>query len=411
MRLFISILFLGLFAPGLVLAQDVVISGKDFESGAGDAKLAEIARQAAASGKTIVITTPPYWQDKAAAKLRATSPDVHVKTSDAFFENVIVRIVGTDKPEKAAKPPEPIPAAKPIEAPPAVIAKAAPRAEPKPVAPPVPVIKAPPSAPEQKAAVATAAPAARVESAPVVATVASTARPAAAVPPPAATVEFPSAPAPAASAPPAPIVASIAPPASAVAPAVQHPEANTADLRRKFESQLNLGKSAEGTIKPAQLQKGDEIFVKGPLRAVVRRFGSRVQLFWLEGALNVERAELSMKDPGHFTVNDSIRDVANPSLRAMHLEPKMFAAVVPVEKSAVRTDMERHFNDSHAIPESLHPDQLQYGDLFYIYRTYAVVFRRTDQGFYHYWLDGSVDLNQAGIVHDGDAYRLVSDRL
>ena len=49
-------------------AQEVAISGKDFLSGAGDAKIAELARQAAASGKTLLITAPPYWQDKAAAK-------------------------------------------------------------------------------------------------------------------------------------------------------------------------------------------------------------------------------------------------------------------------------------------------------------------------------------------------------
>src|SRR5438445_9192261 len=88
-------------APGILLGQEVAISGKDFESGAADAKLAEIARQAAAGGRAVVVTAPAYWQGKVAAKLHAGAPNASVQTKEGFFENVIVRI----EDAKAAPPP------------------------------------------------------------------------------------------------------------------------------------------------------------------------------------------------------------------------------------------------------------------------------------------------------------------
>ncbi len=77
----------------------------------------EIARQAAASGKVVVITAPKYWQDKAAAKVHAAAPNAGVRQSEGFFENVLVRV------EDKAAP-------KPVEVP-------APKAEPKVVEAPV----------------------------------------------------------------------------------------------------------------------------------------------------------------------------------------------------------------------------------------------------------------------------------
>jgi hypothetical protein len=392
-------------ASGGLYAQEVAINGKDFESGAGDAKLAEIARQAAASGKTVVISTPPYWQAKAAAKLRAASPNVQVKTNDVFVENVLVRIV--DAPKSETKPAE---LAKPAEAP--VAAK--PATPPKPAPAPAPVAPKPALPVEAKPAVA-AAPK-PIVAAPVKAEPAKAVAPAVAAP-----VAAPPAP-PVAAAP----VAAVAPqpasapkveapaPAPAVAPApvaapAPHAEVNLAEARKRVEGQLNLGKAADGMLKPTQLQKDDEIFVSGPVRAVVRRFGSHVQLFWLEGALNLERTELTMKSTGHYKVNEPIQGEA--TVRAMHTKPNLFTAQVPEAKSQIRSDMEKHFNDSKPIADTLRPDQLQYGDLFYVYRTYAVVFRRSDLSLDHYWLNGQVDLNQAGIVKDGDAWRVVSDRL
>jgi hypothetical protein len=381
-------------ASGALFAQDFAIDGKDFESGSADAKLAEIARQAAASGKTVIVSTPPYWQAKVAGKLRAAAPGIQVKTADAFFENVLVRIVDGDKPAKteaiAAKPAEAQPKSAEAAAQPKSVARATASVE---------------SADKESEAPAKAEPAQVALAKPVsplAVPVMQASKPAA--------VE---APAPAASAPPAAAahaeIASISPPHSATPVEVKQAGADTAAIKRGFENQLNLGRPAEGPLRPAQLQKGDEIFVHGPVRAALRREHSRVQLFWIDGELNLDRAELVKTETDHYRVDEPIRDVANPSLRAMHSEPKIFAAQVPTAK--VRVDMERHFNDAKTIDASMHANELRYGDMFYIYRQHAVVFRRTDQGFDRYWLEGEIDLNQAGVIKDGDAYRIVSERL
>jgi hypothetical protein len=391
---------LGALSPTSSFAQEVAINGKDFESGAADAKLAEIARQAAASGKTVVVTAPPYWQGQAATKLHAGASNVQVKTADAFFENVLVRVVDkspdkADKPADKPKAPEP---ARKADAP-AVAAK--PAVEPKPTAAPAPK----PAPPEPKVAakpVVKPAEKPQVTSAPAPA--------AAPAPAPVADVVLapPPPPAPAPVSAPAPAApASVAAPPPAAAPTA--PQPSLSDARKKFEAKL--GRTSEGTLKPGQLQKGDEVFVSGIARAVVRRFGAHIQLFWLEGALNLDRTELTMTETGHYRVNEPLNEVASASVRQMHATPQIFAAEIPAAKSQVRADMEKHFNDAKEITESLAPDQLRYGDFFYVYRKYGVVFRRTDLSFERYWLSGSIDLNQAGVVKDGDAYRIVSDRL
>ncbi len=392
-RLVLSgVLAVSALTPVWLTAQEVAITGKDFESGAADAKLAEIARQAAASGKTVVVTAPPYWQGQAASKLHAGASNVQVKTADAFFENVLVRIVdapGAEKGAEKAKAPE-------------VAKKEVPAPKAAEVKPPVPV-PAPKAPPVERKVVAKPAPKPETPEAPKVA-VDTMAAPAAA-PPAAPTVAAPppkAAPAPVAVAP----VATAPAPASSAAPTSQE---SVADARKKFEAKL--GRASEGTVKPGQLQKGDEIFVSGPARAVVRRFGAHVQLFWLDGDVNLDRAELTMAEAGHYKVNEPLNEAASASVRQMHAIPQMFTAEIPPPKSQIRSDMEKHFNEAKEITSSLTADQLHYGDLFYIYRKYAVIFRRNDLGFDRYWLSGQIDLNQSGIVKDGDAYRMVSDRL
>lgn len=185
--------------------------------------------------------------------------------------------------------------------------------------------------------------------------------------------------------------------------------ADIAAIKHAFENQFNLGQPASGDIRPGLLRKGDEIFIRGPVRAVVRRERSRVQLFWVDGEINLERAELMKTDANRYRVDEPLRDVANPSLRAMHSEPKMFTAHIPAAK--VRADMERHFNDAKIITARMAPVDLRYGDLFYVYRNHAVVFRRTELGFDRYWLEGEIDLNQSGVIKSGDAYRIVSEKL
>ncbi|MBS0431326.1 MAG: hypothetical protein JSS21_02815, partial [Proteobacteria bacterium] len=95
-----------LLVAGAALAQEAAVSGADFTAGKADAQLGAIGKQAAASGKTVVITAPTYWQEKAAAKVRAGAhgKPVSIRFSNGFYENVLVRTeAAAPKPEKEAK--------------------------------------------------------------------------------------------------------------------------------------------------------------------------------------------------------------------------------------------------------------------------------------------------------------------
>lgn len=382
-----SILFCAaLLAAGSATAQEVAISGKDFLSGAGDAKIAELARQAAASGKTLVITAPPYWQDKAASKAHAAAANATIRTSDAFFENVMVRIDEAKTAPKVAdvapKPAPPKPEPKPEVRPPAPAPK--PVVQAPPPAPPKPAVEAPPA----KAEVAP-------PPAPAPAPVAATPAP----PPPAVTPPSPVAAAPAAA--PAPAAVAKAAPADASATIKQHMQQN-----------LNNGQPAEGTLQVAQLQKDDLLFVDGPVRAVVRRFGPRTQLYWLEGDLNLERAELVPTGKDRYRISEPVRNVANPSLRGGAKSGALkLVATVPAAKSPARTSLERQYNDARPIEGTLQPGDLKEGDLIYTGDNTAVVIRRSSAGVERYWLSGELDLRQNGLQTQGNAIRVLTDTI
>ncbi|HJU25780.1 MAG TPA: hypothetical protein VJ722_03800, partial [Rhodanobacteraceae bacterium] len=110
-------LWAALFAAGSALAQEAAISGADFTGGKADAQLKAIGSQAAASGRTVVITAPAYWQEKAGAKVRAGAhgKPVAIRFSNGFYENVLVRSEApAPKPEaKAAAQSRPKAAARP----------------------------------------------------------------------------------------------------------------------------------------------------------------------------------------------------------------------------------------------------------------------------------------------------------
>ena len=385
--MFKRILFTGaLFAAGAASAQEVAISGKDFLSGAGDAKIAELARQAAASGKTLVITAPPYWQDKAAAKAHSAAANASVRTSDAFFENVMVRVEDSKAAKAAAVEPAPKPAppAKPEAKP---EQKPEPKPEPRP-APPVrkPVEEAPAPAPKP---------------APVV------------TPPPPPPVEVkpePPAAAPAPAAVPAPVAAP--PPAQPAAPAAKPVADPSTAIKKRFEQNLNGGQPAEGTLEVAQLQKDDVVYESGSVRAVVRRFGPRNQLFWLNGELNMERAELVPTGTDRYRVNEPIRNVANPSLRGGAKATTLkFVGNVPAPKSPARTALEKQYNDGRDISGTLQAADLHSGDLIYTAEGAAVVIRRTSVGMERFWLTGEIDLHQTGLQQTGNAIRVQTDNV
>ena len=389
--MFRSILFAcALVGAGSAAAQEVAISGKDFLSGAGDAKIAELARQAAASGKTLVITAPPYWQDKAAAKAHAGAANASVRASDAFFENVMVRIEDSKSSARQAEASAPKAAPAP---------KAEVRPEPKPGPPaPKPVVTAPP--------------------APAAAPTPVAAPPPAAVPPPPAPREVAPEPAPepapVAAPPPAPAPVVAAPPAApppAAKPAAPAPDPSVA-IKQRLVQNLNGGQAAEGTLQVSQLQKDDLLFVDGPVRAVVRRFGPRNQLYWLEGDLNLERVELLPTGNDRYRVTEAIHNVSNPTLRsAAKGNALKLVANVPAPKSPARTAIEKQYNDGRDIATTLAPGELRQGDYIYTGEGSAVVVRRRADGIERYWLVGELDLRQTGLQTQGNAIRVLTDTI
>jgi hypothetical protein len=387
MVMFRSLFFTGaLLAAGVACAQEVAISGKDFLSGAGDAKIAELARQAAASGKTLLISAPPYWQDKAASKVHAGAANATVRMSDAFFENVMVRVEDSKASAKTVEAPAPAPAPKAAPSKPEP-----PRPEPKPVEP-----KAAPPMPKPAPVETPVAP----KPAPVE------------VPPPPVKTEVAPAPAPVAA--PPPVVTPPPPPAPAPAPAAkaQAPADPSIAIKQRMAQNLNAGQPAEGTLQVAQLQKDDLLFVDGPVRAVVRRFGPRTQLFWLEGDLNLERAELVPTGNDRYRISQPIRNVSNPSLRGSTKSGALKLTFnVPAPKSPARIAIERQYNDGRDIVTNLTPAELRQGDLVYTGEGSAVVVRRTSVGVERHWLVGELDMHQSGLQTQGNAIRVLTDTI
>ncbi len=382
MKLRKSILFMMALWSGMALAQDVGVTGAELLAGAGDAKLAALGRQAADSGKRVVVSAPDYWHDKVAQKILAgahgTKIDLVMK--DSFVEAVVVRLADKNsEPAVAVVPVKPTPPAAPaVVAPkPVVAATPAPVAAPKPVA-----------AVELKAAhVETPAPAA-------------------------AKAEVAVAPAPKPVEPVAPTVAPIAvaptPTPAAVASA---PVDQTAAIRKQLEKSLNDGAPADGTLQVAQLDIGDQIYVDESVRAVVRRKGAR-QLYWLEGELNLLRTELAPLSKSSYEVKVRIDERAPLILRTAKGAAVNFTGKVPDAANAERVSLEKQLNDAHAITETVAVNQLQSNDLIYVGSDSAVVVRRKGSVLLRFWLLGDIDLAQRGIARDSNGkYRVLSEIL
>jgi hypothetical protein len=360
-------------AAGTAFAQqNVDISGKDFESGAGDARFASIGRQAAASGKRIVVTAPQQWHGKIAAKIRAGgAADVVLK--DGFYENVLVRVE-----EKPAEPPKPEPKAE---------ARVEPKAAPKTVA------RVPDEVPGPKPTLPP--PVATTEPAPIVAP-----RPA----PIATPAPKPVAPAPATPA--ASQVATRAP--AAAAPA----KPDIAGIQKRLETSLNNGRAAEGPISVSALQPGDFIFVDGPVRAVVRRESLRPRMFWLDGELELRRTELKELATNKYQVIEPLHGEIYSLREERADQAKTLVATEPPDNSPVRATLERDYNDGHPIAAGIAIEKLRSGDIVYAGKGTAVVVRREGQSLTRYWLEGTLDLGQSGLQKDGaNKYKVVSDTL
>jgi hypothetical protein len=385
------ILFAGALVSTAAFAQQVDISGKDFLSGAGDARLAEIAKQAAASGKKLVVKAPPYWHSKVAAKLQAGAANVSVQMSEGFVEDVLVHLE-----EGKAAPAKVEPAA--AEAPKADTAKAD-------------AAKAAALKAEAAKAETARAEAARVEAAQAEAARAEAAK-AEAARTEAARVE--AAKAEAARAEAAKVAAAKAEVAKAEAAKAAAAKAETdriAAIKQGMERNLNEGRAADGTIAVAQLEKDDSLFVNGDIRAVVRRSGAHTQLFWLEGELNLDRTELLPNGENRYKVTEPIRNVANPTLR-VHEANQHLIANVPPPDSAERKSLQQQYAEGKDVTGSLHPGDLRQGDTVYTGKGVALVTRRSGLDLLRYWLDGDLNLGQTGInKQGGSAYRIMTDTI
>ncbi len=368
-----------------VWAQEVNVDGKDFLSGAGDAKLADIARQAAAAGKHVVVTAPNYWQSKVAAKLHAGASNVDVQMKEGFFENVLVRIedgkakadaVAADGKAAAAKVETQKAEAARSEA--ARLEAARAQAEREETA-------------RQEAARAESARAeaarqeqVRQENARAEAARAETARQQA---------------------------AKAAADAAAKAKAEKDAADKLAAQKKAMLQNLNGGREADGTMSVGQLQKDDQVFIDGQFRGVVRRGGAHSQFYWLDGDLNLDRVELLPLGDNHYKVNDPIRENAPVVLRTKTVTGH-FAATVPAADAPDRKSLQQQYAEGKDVAQTLHPADLRSGDLVYVAKSAAIVVRLQGTTYLRFWLDGDLNLGQAGLQKQGtNAYRVLSDTI
>ncbi len=279
--------------------QNMDISEKDVTSGAAQARLSALARDAAASGKRVVVTAPQHLHAQIAAGL-AAGGKADIVLKDGFYENVLVRVVDAPVEEvpKAEPAPPARPAAPPVrvptpaQPPPRPVPRREPAAEPPPAAPaPAPVQpSAPTPAPVPAVAPRETAPAVR-EPAPDLA-----------VPPPAT-----AAPAPAAQAAPAPTAASApadaaASPAAESGPFVAGEPGDLSPVRISLEKLYNDGKRINETIAPNRLLNGDVIYTGNGAAVVVRRARPSLLRFWLDGTLDLGQSAIEAEGKNKYRV-------------------------------------------------------------------------------------------------------------
>lgn len=250
-----------LLSANVMAQQNTDISETDFSSGAANDRLATLGRQAAASGKQLVVTAPQHWHSKIAASIRSGGK-VDLVLKDGFYETVLVRV--EDKKIEEVPKPE----VKPVVAPAPV------RQVPVQAAPVAPVqAPAPAPAPEVKAAAPVAAPV--------------VAEPAAEEVEPEALPE---------------VVESA--PAAAIDPAafVGAEPGDVDPVRGTMEKQYNEGRRISERLPVKDLRNGDVIYVRNTAAVVVRREGARMLRFWLEGEINLTQTGISAEGSNKYRI-------------------------------------------------------------------------------------------------------------
>lgn len=370
-----------LVAGSALAQQNVDISGANFQSGGADATLADLGRKSAASGNRLIITAPPEWHSRIASKVRAGGA-ADLVLRDGFYENVLVR-VQTKGADKAAEPARADAERSRAEADRAKAEAEKSRAEADKAKAEAEKLRAEAERARFEAELAKAQ-AAQAAAAQAAAAEAAAARAAAK---PAATP-------------------ATAPAAAAVAAT---PAGGGVDaIRSKFEQSLNGGRSADGSLTVMKLQSGDTLYVDGPVRAVTRREGRRLAMYWLEDDLDLRRTELRPLATDRYQVVGTIR--GEGKLRDEVAVSKVIEAREPAADAPARLTLEKSLNDGHGVTQTTTPAKLAKNDMLYVDGDAVLVVRRIGRDLARSWLVGSIDLNQTGIQVDGtNRYKVLSD--
>lgn len=371
-----------LVAGSALAQQNVDISGANFQSGGADATLADLGRKSAASGNRLIITAPPEWHARIASKVRAGGA-ADLVLRDGFYENVLVRVQAKGA-DKAAEPAARADAERSrAEADRAKAEAEKSRAEAEKAKAEAEKLRAEAERAkfEAELAKAQAAQAAAAQAAAAEAAAKQAPKP-------------------------------VAAPAASSAPVAAKPVASTSGdvdaIRRKFEQSLNGGRSADGSLTVLRLQSGDTLYVDGPVKAVTRREGRRLAMYWLEDELDLRRTELRPLASDRYQVVSTIRGEAR--LRDEGAVANVVEAREPGADAAGRLALEKSLNDGHGVTQTTTPSKLGKNDMLYVDGDAVLVVRRIGRDLARSWLVGSIDLNQTGIQADGpNRYKVLSD--
>ncbi len=388
-----------LVATSALAQENTDISGANFQSGKADAALATLGRKAAAAGSRLVITAPKEWHAKIAAKVHAGGK-ADLVLRDGFYESVLVRV--EDKSAAAAAP-----AAEPDRA----------RAEAQRNRAEVEKAKAETEAAKAQAEAAKAeAEKAKAEAEAAKATAEKASAEAAAAKARAdaeraaaekARAESERA---AAAAPAKPLVALPAGKSAAKTAAAPAAAPAESDTRSRLEKALNDGRAAAGSLAVAKLQSGDTLYADGDQVAVIRREAGKPVMYWLEGSLDLRRSELKETAPNRYQVLSDIR--GEGELRKEFAGENRVDAQIPAAGSSARAAFEKSLNNGQGFSDVLHTADLRSGDMLYVEGNTIAVARRDGFNLTRFWLVGSIDLQQAGVLREAaNRYKVTRDTI
>ncbi|MBZ0224108.1 MAG: hypothetical protein IT467_08600 [Dokdonella sp.] len=401
-----SILALALVATAAFAQENADISGANFQSGSADGTLSKLGREAAASGARLIITAPHEWHAKIAAKVRAGGK-ADIVMRDGFYENVLVRIEDKNAAKAAAEPTAAERARVEAQRSRAEVEKAKAEAE----AAKAEAETAKAEAEAAKAAAEKASAEADAAKAQAEADAAKVRLEAERVAAEKERLEREREAAAAAAATPATkggskngVKATSKP---AAEPVVLTGEAA---VRERMEKSLNDGRPATGNLVVSKLRSGDTLYVDEGVIAVIRRDAGKPLLFWLEGELDLRRSELKETAPNRYQVLGLIQ--GEGSLRREFATEQRVEAKLPAATSTARKALEKSVNDGNAISESLATKDLRNGDVLNVDGDAIAVSRRDGIIFTRYWLVGTIDLNQMGILREApNRFRIIRDSL